>query len=160
MSSDDQKPGGDLERKRFGRDGKSDKPGKDEPIADMEDPRLQLPETVARNERIVEDGFWPKIRRLLGKVPFLEDAVAAYFCAIDPKTPFQVRAILLAALAYFVLPIDIVPDFFVGFGFTDDATVLLAAMKIVADHITEEHRAKAREVLGKEMKDADEEPPA
>jgi uncharacterized membrane protein YkvA (DUF1232 family) len=54
---------------------------------------------------------------------------------------------LLAALAYFVLPIDTVPDFLVGIGFGDDAAILLATITLVRAHITPIHIAAARRVL-------------
>lgn len=117
-------------------------------------PETPLPEPVdsqkfERDRARVERGFWPKIGRLAAKVPFLGDLVAAYYCAIDPKSPFQVRAVLMAALAYFVLPIDLIPDFLAVFGFADDATVLYGAVKTVAKHITPEHRAKAAAAIEK-----------
>jgi uncharacterized membrane protein YkvA (DUF1232 family) len=102
-----------------------------------------------RDRARVEGGFWPKIRRLAAKVPFLNDLVAAYYCALDPKSPFQVRAVLMGALAYFVLPIDIIPDFIALFGFADDATVLYGAVKTVAKYITPEHREKAAAAIAK-----------
>lgn len=108
---------------------------------------IQLPATIARNERIVDAGFWKKLRQAAGKIPFAEDAAAAYFCAIDPRTPSKVKAVLLAALAYFVLPFDIIPDFIAGIGFTDDAAVLAMALSLVAGNITETHRRRAREAL-------------
>jgi len=108
---------------------------------------IQLPATIARNERIVEAGFWKKLRKVAGKIPFAEDAAAAYFCAIDPRTPSKVKAVLLAALAYFVMPFDLIPDFIAGFGFTDDAAVLAMAVSLVAGNITETHRRRAREAL-------------
>lgn len=93
--------------------------------------------------------FWVKVRRTLGKVPFLDDAVAAYYCAMDPATPTRVRGVLLTALAYFILPTDMVPDVIVGFGFTDDATVLDTAIGIVSGHIREPHRIAANHFLEK-----------
>lgn len=103
----------------------------------------------ARDSARVERGFWPKIRRLAARVPFLSDLVAAYYCALDPKSPFQVRAVLMGALAYFVLPVDVIPDFLAVFGFADDATVLYGAVKTVAKHITPEHREKAQAAIAK-----------
>ena len=96
------------------------------------------------DERRVREGFWRKARATLGKVPFTEDAVAAFHCATDSATPLRIRAILFAALAYFVLPFDAVPDFLLGLGFTDDAAVLLAAFTAARLHITEAHRTRAR----------------
>lgn len=107
------------------------------------------PETYRRDEARVENGFWPKVRRTLGQVPFLEEAVAAYYCARDPRTPLQVKAILFGALAYFILPADVIPDIIALAGFTDDAAVLYAAIKAVLPHVKDEHHAKAREVLGR-----------
>jgi uncharacterized membrane protein YkvA (DUF1232 family) len=107
------------------------------------------PDKFARDSARVERGFWPKIRRLAARVPFLSDLVAAYYCALDPKSPFQVRAVLMGALAYFVLPVDVIPDFLALFGFADDATVLYGAVKTVAKHITPEHRAKAAAAIEK-----------
>ena len=102
---------------------------------------------MRRNEARVERGFWAKLRRSVGRVPFLEDAVSAYFCAFDPATPRPVKAMLLAALAYFVVPSDLIPDFIAGLGFTDDATVLFATLRLVAGNITPRHRRLARRRL-------------
>lgn len=102
---------------------------------------------LARDEARVKEGFWPKFRRVAGRIPFAEDLLAAYYCAIDAATPLRVKAVLMGALAYFVLPMDMLPDFIAGIGFTDDAAVLLAAYRAVRDHITDAHRARAREFL-------------
>jgi len=107
----------------------------------------QLPAVLERNERIVHEGFWRKLRRLAGHVPFAEDLVAAYFCAVDPATPLPARAALIAAIAYFVLPFDLIPDFIAGFGYSDDATVLATAIGIAGRYMRPEHRAAARRVL-------------
>ncbi|HJW40296.1 MAG TPA: YkvA family protein [Rhizomicrobium sp.] len=109
---------------------------------------VKLPVPMPRDEKIVERGFWKKLRRVAGRIPFAEDAAAAYFCAMDPKTPPKVRAILFAALAYFVLPFDLIPSFIIVLiGFTSDAAVIALALSVVGANITEEHRAKARAAL-------------
>jgi uncharacterized membrane protein YkvA (DUF1232 family) len=95
----------------------------------------------------VRSGFWRAVRRAAARVPFLPDLVAAYYCALDPKTPLRVRATLLAALAYFVLPTDALPDFLPLLGFTDDAAVILSALGLVSSHVSEEHRERARAAL-------------
>jgi uncharacterized membrane protein YkvA (DUF1232 family) len=97
-----------------------------------------------RNERKVRRGFWPTLKRAASHIPFAEELVAAYYCALDRRTPFRVRAMLLGALAYFVLPVDVVPDILVGIGFTDDVTVLLGMLGLVRAHITDEHRMAAQ----------------
>jgi uncharacterized membrane protein YkvA (DUF1232 family) len=93
--------------------------------------------------------FWPKFRRFAARLPFAEDLIAAYFCAFDRNTPRRVQVALIGALAYFVLPFDFIPDVMPLIGFTDDAAVLATAMKMVASHVTPEHRQAARRVLAR-----------
>ncbi|HEY1709001.1 MAG TPA: YkvA family protein [Rhizomicrobium sp.] len=109
---------------------------------------VQLPAVIARNEQIVEERFWKKLLRVAGKIPFAEDLAAAYFCAVDPATPTKVKAVLLGALAYFVLPFDAIPDFLAGIGYTDDAAVLAMAIGLVSTHIKPQHWSRARGALG------------
>lgn len=106
---------------------------------------------LVRNEETVRRNFWHKARRTLGRVPFTEDAVAAFYCASDSATPLPIRATLFGALAYFVLPFDAIPDFLLGLGFTDDAAILVAAFTAARMHITGDHRARARAWLLKEQ---------
>ncbi len=98
-------------------------------------------------ERRVRNKFWKTMRRAASQIPFMEDLVAAYYCAFDLQTPHRVRGILLAALAYFVLPLDGVPDFLAFVGFSDDVAVLTAALAAIRAHITPAHYAAAREAL-------------
>jgi uncharacterized membrane protein YkvA (DUF1232 family) len=91
--------------------------------------------------------FWAKLKRLGRRIPFAEDLLAAYFCTLDPATPNRVRLILLGAIAYFVLPVDGVPDFLPLLGFADDAALLMAAITQVAGSISEDHREQARAAL-------------
>jgi uncharacterized membrane protein YkvA (DUF1232 family) len=102
---------------------------------------------TARDERTVKDKFWEALKRVGRNLPFAEDLVASYYCATDPTTDFKVKATLLGALAYFILPIDVIPDMLPVIGFTDDAAVLALAIKTVAAALKPEHRDKARETL-------------
>ncbi|HEV2955707.1 MAG TPA: YkvA family protein [Xanthobacteraceae bacterium] len=104
---------------------------------------------AARDEDTIRRGFWVKIRRVGATLPFVEDLLAAYYCAFDRDTPLQVKAALLGALAYFVLPFDVIPDVLPVIGFTDDAAVLATAIRLVATHITPLHRAAARAALAR-----------
>jgi uncharacterized membrane protein YkvA (DUF1232 family) len=104
---------------------------------------------AARDEARVRRGFWPKLRRHAAQLPFAEDLVAGYYCAFDRRTPRRVQAILLGALAYFVLPFDFIPDMLPVIGFADDAAVLATAIRVVAAHITPEHRDAARRLLAR-----------
>lgn len=101
------------------------------------------------DERLVREKFIDKAKRTLGRVPFIEEAAAAYYCAIDPATPPHVKAVLVGALAYFIMPFDAVPDFIAYFGYTDDAAVFWAAWRIVSAHVTDDHRARADALVAK-----------
>ncbi len=115
------------------------------------------PDKLRDDETFVQAGFWDKLRKTLGRIPFVEDALAAYYCATDKVTPLYVRAVLMGALAYFIVPSDVIPDFIVGLGFTDDAAVLTAAMAAVQAALKPAHRDSARNFLEKQTPPADEE---
>lgn len=104
-------------------------------------------EKLARNPESVRKRFWRKLKGGAVRLPFAEDLLAAYYCAFDRKTPRSVQATLLGAIAYFVLPLDFLPDVMPLLGFTDDAAVLAAAIRVVATHITPAHRAAAQAVI-------------
>jgi uncharacterized membrane protein YkvA (DUF1232 family) len=99
------------------------------------------------DERTVKEGFWPKITRTFSYIPFADKILAAYYCAMDSATPFKVRATLLGALAYFILPFDIIPDIILGLGFTDDMAVIVTAYTLIRNHLTQEHLDKARATI-------------
>lgn len=108
------------------------------------------PDVVKGREETVRREFWAKLKRVAGRMPFARDLVAAYYCALDPATPFRAKAVLVGALAYFIMPFDIVPDFILGFGFTDDAAAIALAIKIVADNLKPEHREAADRTLNRD----------
>ena len=111
-------------------------------------------EKLAKDRASVRRRFWIKLKRVAAHLPFAEDLVAAYYCAFDKQTPRHVQATLLGAIAYFILPFDFVPDMLPVLGFTDDAAVLATAIRLVATHITPDHREAARAAL-KRGTDAD-----
>lgn len=100
-----------------------------------------------RDEARFGSEFLGRLKRVAKRIPFAEDLLAAWFCARDPSTPRRVRLTLLAALGYFVLPIDALPDIMPILGFTDDAAVIAAALAAVAGSITVEHRAAAKAAM-------------
>jgi uncharacterized membrane protein YkvA (DUF1232 family) len=102
---------------------------------------------LAEDHESVRRKFWIKFKRVVAKLPFAEELLAAYYCAFDKRTPRHVQAALLGAIAYFILPFDFIPDVLPVLGFTDDAAVLATAIRLVANHITPEHREAARAAL-------------
>ena len=107
----------------------------------------EAPARHAADEEQVRRRFWRKLRGLAARLPFAEDLIAAHYCAFDRQTPAHVKAALVGALAYFVLPVDLIPDVLPVIGYTDDAAMLAAAIKLVASHITPDHHEAARRTL-------------
>src|SRR5580765_3128892 len=87
---------------------------------------------LAQDREGVRRRFWSKMKRVVAKLPFAEDLLAAYYCAFDKQTPRHVQASLLGAIAYFILPFDFVPDMLPILGFTDDAAILATARRVEA----------------------------
>ncbi len=104
-------------------------------------------ETRAENERTVREGFWAKLRRTAAHIPFARDAVAAYYCATDRDTPLGARVVLYSALAYFIMPADLIPDIFLFVGFTDDLAVLTTALTMIRRNMRMEHYDRADRAL-------------
>jgi uncharacterized membrane protein YkvA (DUF1232 family) len=102
---------------------------------------------LAQDPESVRKRFWRKLKQVSARLPFVEELLAAYYCAFDRQTPRHVQVALLGAIAYFVLPFDFVPDMLPVLGFTDDAAILATAIRMVASHITPEHREAARAAL-------------
>src|SRR5450755_2247728 len=82
---------------------------------------------LAKDRESVRRRFWLKLKRVVARLPFAEDLLSAYYCAFDKQTPRHVQAALLGAI--------------------DDAAVLATAIRMVATHITPEHREAARAAL-------------
>lgn len=96
-----------------------------------------------RNEQVVRDGFVAKAKRHIRHIPMGSEVVAMYFCLLDNRTPVWVKGIVAAALAYFIMPLDAVPDILPMIGMSDDIGVLSAALAAVSMHMNEQHRARA-----------------
>ena len=111
-------------------------------------------DSETEEETLVRRSFWRKCQSVAARLPFAEDLLAAYYCAFDRDTPLHVKTALIATLAYFVLPADLVPDFLPGLGYVDDAASLAATMRLVAAHILPTHLAAAAEALEKLAQDS------
>ncbi|MEP3248150.1 MAG: YkvA family protein [Sneathiella sp.] len=123
--------------------------------SDDEDTSAFDAEKLQSDKRLVMREFGQKLKSNLGKIPFAEDVTAAFYCAMDGKSPAFVKAVLFGSLAYFIMPADVIPDFIAGLGFTDDASVLMAAIATVKQHINDTHREKARDFLEKQTETDD-----
>jgi uncharacterized membrane protein YkvA (DUF1232 family) len=120
-----------------------------DPEREIEPGRALVPAVMKLNERRVDEGFWPKIRRVAAKVPFAKEALSVWYCAKDDDTPLAAKGMMLAALAYFVLPVDAIPDVIAGLGYTDDAAVFTALMAIVGRNLKPKHKLAAKRDIEK-----------
>ncbi len=95
------------------------------------------------------ESFWEKIKRyaLIAGKQLIEKALTLYYCLIDSDTPFWAKTVIMSALSYFVIPIDAIPDFASGVGYSDDLVGLTSAFVAVAAHIKPEHKEKAQTQL-------------
>ena len=116
--------------------------------SDALDPKKALvPSVVKVNEARVTKGFWPKITRTAARIPFADQVLSVWYAARDPETPTAAKGIMLGALAYFVMPLDAIPDIFAGIGFTDDAAVIAALIAMLGANIRPRHKKQADAAL-------------
>jgi uncharacterized membrane protein YkvA (DUF1232 family) len=95
----------------------------------------------------IMSAFPAKLTEYSGKIPFLQQLFAVYYAIKDSRTPLKAKATLAAALAYFIVPADLIPDVIAGFGFTDDLAVLTLVLKQLSTAVTAEHYELARRRL-------------
>jgi uncharacterized membrane protein YkvA (DUF1232 family) len=118
--------------------------GQESPASSSIRPEDYVGSDPIKNEAMVRAGFVAKAKKSLRHIPLADEVVAMYFCLLDGRTPIWVKGIAAAALAYFILPLDAVPDLLPFVGLTDDLSVLSAALAAISSHLTPEHRTQAR----------------
>ena len=102
-------------------------------------------------DRYSEEGFWKKIRKYALKVgeEGIRSALLLYCGLQQPasEVPAWAKAVILGALAYFIMPADAIPDVIPGVGYTDDIGVLAAAVMSVGLNIPDQCKVFADEKL-------------
>ncbi|MEH7223292.1 DUF1232 domain-containing protein [Bacillus sp. JJ1566] len=96
-----------------------------------------------------EDKFWEKLKKFALRAghSVVYTALLLYYVLQKPDLPAKARVTILAALGYFIFPVDLIPDLAVGIGFTDDLGALGVALFQVAMHIDDNVKAKAKAKL-------------
>ncbi|PKM04690.1 MAG: hypothetical protein CVV16_04015 [Gammaproteobacteria bacterium HGW-Gammaproteobacteria-6] len=96
-----------------------------------------------------ETGFWQKLSGYAKQAgrEVVEKALWMYFAAQNPQTPAWARSVILGALAYFILPLDAIPDMLPGIGYSDDLGVLAAAFAAVSVYITADVKKQAADKI-------------
>ena len=94
------------------------------------------------------DALWESIKKYAKKLGMkvVYTILKLYYITMDPNVHPADKAIIYAALGYFILPIDLVPDFIPG-GLLDDTYVLTWALNQVQDKMTEENKVLAQQKL-------------
>lgn len=90
--------------------------------------------------------FWDKLKRYskTAGMKVVYPALLLQYLMKSDDVPLKAKLILSAALGYFILPIDFIPDFAPLLGFADDLGVLLLILRQMAVYITPEIRKNAR----------------
>jgi uncharacterized membrane protein YkvA (DUF1232 family) len=98
-----------------------------------------------------DSSFWDKLKRHSKTIGMkvVYPALLLQYLMKSNDVPLRAKLILSAALGYFILPIDFIPDFAPLLGFTDDVGVLLLILRQMAVYITPEIREQAREHVRK-----------
>ena len=96
-----------------------------------------------------ENDFWEKLRRFARKagIKVSYAALLLFYVLKSPMTTSKDRAKIIGALGYFILPIDLIPDFIPVAGYTDDLAALVWGVYCVIKSITPEVKAQAAEKL-------------
>lgn len=96
--------------------------------------------------------FMGFVSRVGKNLVFLKRAMVLYYCLRDVDTPKYVKAVIVGALGYLIMPADMVPDAIAGLGWLDDLAVLTVAFKVADRYIKPTHRelANQRVPFGKE----------
>lgn len=92
-----------------------------------------------------ESGFWSVIKAVGRQVA--KPALTLYYVLCAPSTPTSAKTIIIGALGYLILPVDLIPDFIPVVGYTDDLAALMAALKAVSDYVTDEVKQKVSRKL-------------
>lgn len=111
---------------------------------------MQTPKNMENYQNLYsESGFWDKVEKVatIVGIKTVYAALLLYYVLQDKTVPLQQRAIIYGALGYFILPIDLIPDYIPFVGFADDLSALLYAVHAVWKSVTPEMKARAKERL-------------
>ncbi len=92
-------------------------------------------EDVEEDIEYVEENLWAKLEKSGKKISFARDIVALYNFMKDPLVRWHRKAIVIAALIYFIVPIDTIPDLTPFFGYLDDLGVITALLKYLGSEL-------------------------
>lgn len=132
-----------------------------DPRQPSEPPKPPIPIPADYDEARVRAEFWPKLKRFAARVPGLSDVLSLWFYLRSGKAPQAHKVSILATLAYFVMPLDLIPDWFGALGLTDDVAAALGMIAFLGSETMRPYRALAKRWLAKKSgaDGADDRPP-
>ena len=90
---------------------------------------------TAGQVKYVEENLWVKLEKVGKKISFAKDIVALFNYMRDPLVSWHRKAIVVAALIYFISPIDTIPDIAPLIGYLDDLGVITALLKFLGSEL-------------------------
>lgn len=101
------------------------------------------------SEHYSDDKFWVKLKKFAKKAgsSVVYAVLLLYYTLQKPEVPAKAKAVIIGALGYFILPLDLIPDFVTGVGYTDDLGALGFALFQVAMYIDDSIKLKAKDKL-------------
>ena len=95
-----------------------------------------------------EEKFWGKIKNVAKKagIKVIYYALLLFYALKSNNVTMAEKALIIAALGYFILPLDLIPDFIPIVGYGDDAAVLYGLIQKL-DCIDERVQAQAKSKL-------------
>ena len=109
-----------------------------------------LKENTEEYEKHYNDiSFWNKVLSMAKKagLKLIYIALLLYYTLQSRNVSTKDKAIIYGALGYFILPIDIIPDYIPIIGYTDDMSILIYAYNRIKSNIDDNIREKAKHKL-------------
>lgn len=103
-------------------------------------------EAFYMKQKFSVEAFWKKVKHVAKQAgqSVIYASLLLFYVLQRPDVPKRVKIIVIGALAYFIAPIDAIPDFIAGIGYTDDLGALTAALIQVSLYVNEDVKDKAR----------------
>lgn len=95
----------------------------------------QSEQEVDQKIQYVEENLWTKLERVGEKISFAKDIMALVRYLRDPLVSWHRKAIVAAALIYFISPVDAIPDITPLVGYLDDLGVITALLKYLGHEL-------------------------
>lgn len=104
----------------------------------------EIEEDYKEKSNYIEENLWSKVQRVGKKISFAKDVVALYNYMKDPYVSWHRKAIVVMGLAYFISPIDTIPDIAPLIGYLDDLGVITAVIKFLGSELIPYYDSKYR----------------